>query len=191
VGDVFYNNLGDPLNASRNVVQSPLRANLVGMTTFYADLAGEQLPAVSYVVPANLDAGHPGNSAPAYYENFVRQLVADVQAHPSVWASTAIVVTTDEGGGFFDTGHIQQLDFFGDGPRIPLFVVSPYAKKGYVDHVYHDHASVLKFIERNWGLAPLSSRSRDRLPNPVASVPDPYLPANAPAIGDLSSLFAF
>src|SRR5262249_46354815 len=85
LGDIFYNNLGDPLNASSNIVQGPLRANLAGMTTFYADLAREQLPAVSYIVPANLDAGHPGNSAPAYYESFVQRLVADVQAHPQVW----------------------------------------------------------------------------------------------------------
>lgn len=191
LGQITYNNIGDPLNGSKNVVEGPLRKNLVGMNSFYSDLASNQLPAVSYVVPANLDAGHPGNSAPAYYENFVSQLVKDIQANPGLWAETAIIVTTDEGGGFFDTGHIQQLDFFGDGPRIPLFVVSPFAKKGYVDHVYHDHASILKFIERNWGLAPLSTRSRDRLPNPVPNAKDPYIPANAPAIGDLTTLFAF
>jgi phospholipase C len=191
LGQIVYNNIGDPLNGSKNVVESPLRQNLVGMNTFYKDLAANSLPAVSYVVPANLDAGHPGNSAPAYYENFVSQLVKDVQAHPALWAQTAIIVTTDEGGGFFDTGRIQQLDFFGDGPRIPLFVVSPYAKRGHVDHVYQDHASILKFIERNWGLAPLSGRSRDRLPNPVSGVTDPYMPVNAPAIGDLTSLFNF
>jgi len=68
--------------------------------------------------------------------------------------------------------------------------VSPYAKKGYVDHVYHDHASILKFIEYNWGLQPLSSRSRDNLPNPVNGS-NPYRPANQPAIGDLTTLFDF
>ena len=65
---------------------------------------------------------------------------------------TAIIVTTDEGGGHFDTGYIQTVDFFGDGPRIPMIVVSPYARTDYIDHTYHDHASVLKFIERNWRL---------------------------------------
>jgi hypothetical protein len=59
-----------------------------------------------------------------------------------------------------------------------------------VDHVYHDHASILKFIEYNWGLNPLSSRSRDNLPNPVQS-DHHYLPANQPAIGNLMSMFDF
>lgn len=113
-----------------------------------------------------------------------------VQAHPRLWRHTAILVTTDEGGGYFDSGPIQTVDFFGDGPRIPFIVVSPYARRGYVDHVYSDHASVLKFIERNWGLAPLSPRSRDNLPDPVMGA-DPYRPMNAPAVGDLDSLFDF
>jgi phospholipase C len=121
----------------------------------------------------------------------VKDLLEKVQANPALWQDTAVLITTDEGGGYFDTGYIQNLDFFGDGPRIPLLVVSPYAKKGHVDHVYHDHASILKFIERNWRLAPLSPRSRDRLPNPVAREDNPYLPLNAPAIGDLMSLFDF
>jgi phospholipase C len=69
--------------------------------------------------------------------------------------------------------------------------VSPYAKKGHVDHVYHDHASIAKFIEKNWRLPTLSKRSRDNLPNPVKNEHNAYLPANQPAIGDLTSLFNF
>lgn len=63
-------------------------------------------------------------------------------------------------------------------------------KKGHVDHVYQDHASILKFIEYNWKLKPLSSRSRDNLPNPVHSE-HLYVPANQPAIGNLTSMFDF
>jgi hypothetical protein len=70
-------------------------------------------------------------------------------------------------------------------------VVSRFAKPGHVDHTYTDHVSILKFIEANWKLPPLSARSRDRLPNPVADARNPYLPANPPAIGDLMPLFAF
>ncbi|POZ52778.1 alkaline phosphatase family protein [Methylovulum psychrotolerans] len=188
---VVYNSIGDPHNASANVVNTPaLRAHLQGMDSFLTDIDQETLPAVSFVVPKNLVSGHPGYSAPVRYELFINDLVAAVQAKPALWANTAIIVTTDEGGGYFDSGVIQNLDFFGDGPRIPLLVVSPYAKKGYVDHVYHDHASILKFIEYNWSLSPLSARSRDNLPNPVAG-PNPYLPANQPAVGDLTSLFNF
>ena len=98
---------------------------------------------------------------------------------------------TDEGGGHFDTGYIQSLDFFGDGPRIPMLVVSPYARHGTVEHTYYDHASVLKFIEHNWRLPPLSTRSRDSLPNTVTLAGNPYQPINSPAVGDLMSMFAF
>ncbi len=72
-----------------------------------------------------------------------------------------------------------------------LIAVSPFAKKGFVDHTYADHASILKFIERNWGLSPLSARSRDNLPNPVVRVAEPYFPSNSPAIGDLMEIFEF
>lgn len=186
----IYNAIGDPLNASSNVVNTPaLKKNLAGFDTFIKDVSAGTLPEVSFVVPKDLVSGHPGYSAPAYYEQFVNGLVGLVQSTPA-WANTAIIITTDEGGGYFDTGAIQTVDFFGDGPRIPLLVVSPYAKKGYVDHVYHDHASILKFIEYNWGLNPLSARSRDNLQNPVQQGSS-YIPTNSPAIGDLTSMFSF
>ena len=187
---VTYNSLGDPLNASANVQgNAALKANLVGLDTFYNDVSGGTLPAVSFVVPKNLDSGHPGYSVPGKYELFLKDLITKVQASGE-WASTAIVITTDEGGGNFDTGRIQPLDFFGDGPRIPLVVVSPYAKKGYVDHTYNDHVSVLKFIEHNWNVAPLASDTRDALPAPVQAK-GAYVPSNGPAIGDMMSLFDF
>jgi acid phosphatase len=188
---LLYNSIGDPHNGSSTVVNSSLRNNLKGLASFYQDVSQGTLPAVSYVVPKNLDSGHPGYSAPPRYEVFIKDLIARVQANPQLWQSTAILVTTDEGGGYFDTGRIQNLDFFGDGPRIPLIVVSPFARQGHVDHVYNDHASILKFIEHNWKLRPLSDRSRDRLPNPFVFDDDEYLPVNSPAIGDLTSLFEF
>ncbi len=86
---------------------------------------------------------------------------------------------------------MQPLDFFGDGPRIPFLVVSPYSRGGKVVHTYTDHVSILKFIERNWGLKPLTARSRDNLPNPVLQAAHPYVPANMPAIGDLFDMFDF
>ena len=188
-----YNTIGDPLVASSNIQGSAsLKAGLAGLTTLYADIAGNTLPAVSFVVPKNLDSGHPGYSVPAKYELFLQDLIAKVKANPALWAHTAIIITTDEGGGHFDTGYIQSVDFFGDGPRIPMIVVSPYARTNYIDHTYHDHASVLKFIERNWRLAPLSKRSRDNLPNPISAAANPYQPTNkTPAVGDLTTLFAF
>jgi phospholipase C len=186
-----YNDVGDPLVGSQIVMTTPkLRAGLVGLNQFETDVATNQLPDVSFLVPKNLDSGHPGYSVLASYEAFVRAIVTRIQSHPQIWRHTAILVTTDEGGGYFDSGFIQVLDFFGDGPRIPFIVVSPYARQGYVDHVYSDHASILKFIERNWSVPPLSRRSRDNLPDPVMGA-DPYRPMNTPSVGDLRSLFDF
>jgi phospholipase C len=70
-------------------------------------------------------------------------------------------------------------------------VVSPYSTGGHVVHSYTDHASILKFIERNWHLLPLTGRSRDNLPNPHAYRDNPYVPVNSPAIGDLFDMFDF
>ena len=75
--------------------------------------------------------------------------------------------------------------------RIPLLVVSPYTDAGHISHSYADHVSILKFIEHNWGLPTISSRSRDNLKNPVSTVSNPYVPTNSPAIDDLFDLFDF
>ena len=96
----------------------------------------------------------------------------------------------DEGGGYYDTGYVQPLDFFGSGSRIPLIVVSNYRKGGHISHTYTDHVSILKFIEANWNVPPITKRSRDNLPNPVVGA-DAYKPTNGPAIGDLMDPFNF
>ncbi len=187
-----YNYTGDPLVASKAVMTHPeLRSRLQGLAALRRDIASGALPAVTFVVPKSLDSGHPGYSIVASYEAFLRDVIGAVQANKSLWSHTAIIATTDEGGGFFDSGYIQVVDFFGDGPRVPLWVISPYARRGHVDHVYHDHASILKFIEYNWKLPPLSQRSRDNLPNPQVNPADPYRPLNSPAVGDLRTLFDF
>jgi phospholipase C len=106
-------------------------------------------------------------------------------------AQTAMIITFDEGGGFYDSSYIQPLDFFGDGPRIPLIIISEFTKGGHISHTYADHVSILKFIERNWHLRPLTGRSRDNFPNPVAGKDNPYVPSNSPAISDLFDMFRF
>ena len=190
-GDL-YCSICDPLTHSTAVMTTSLRANLQGLDALYRDLGDEKtLPAVSFVIPPNPESGHPAYSMVAALERFVKELVVKVQANPSIWNKTAILITTDEGGGNYDGGYIQILDFFGDGTRIPFLAVSPFAKKGYVDHTYYDHVSLLKFIERNWRLPPLSERSRDNLPNPEMRALDPYVPGNRPALGDLMNLFQF
>ena len=118
-------------------------------------------------------------------------IVDHLNANPALMAETAFIITFDEGGGFYDSGYIQPIDFFGDGPRIPLIVVSNFSRGGHISHTYTDHVSILKFIERNWHLKPLTDRSRDNLPNPKSDDDNPYVPRNSPAIGDLFDLFDF
>jgi phospholipase C len=176
---------------ARSIMTTSLRQNLVDLEQFYTDVGNNQLPAVSFLKPDVLLDGHPGSSTPPLYEAFVRKIVNAVKANSQLWSDTAILITFDEGGGLYDSGYIQPIDFFGDGPRTVLIAVSPFAKRGHVDHTYADHASILKFIEWNWNLQPLSSRSRDSLPNPISLPNAPYFPTNSPAIGDLQTMFDF
>ncbi|HEX4510419.1 MAG TPA: alkaline phosphatase family protein [Burkholderiaceae bacterium] len=186
-----YCGICDPLRGYTSVMTGADAQKLTNYGAFQDDLAAGTLPSVSFVRPFEALAGHPGDSTQNLYELFLQDLVAQVQANPSLWATTAIVMTEDEGGGYYDSGYIQPVDFFGDGTRIPFIVVSPFAKKGFVDHTYYDHASIAKFIEANWGTTKISARSRDNLPNPVASKGDPYVPVNGPAVGDLMNMFDF
>lgn len=180
----------NPLQFTKSIMTTPLRTNIQDVSNFYADLAANALPSVSFIRPYEGYAGHPADSSLSSYEDFISNVINAVRQRDAVFNDTAIIATMDEGGGYYDSGYIQILDFFGDGTRIPLVMVSPYAKAGYVDHTYYDHASILKFIEENWNLKPLSPRSRDNLPNPVQA-PGSYAPGNSPAIGDLMNLFDF
>ncbi|MGB7045221.1 MAG: alkaline phosphatase family protein [Methylocella sp.] len=166
-------------------------AHLLDTADLYTSIANGTLPAVSYVKPSGLVDGHPASSKLILFEGFVKKIVTEVQANPKLWAETAIMITFDEGGGYWDSGYIQPLNFFGDGTRIPMIVVSPYSKGGHISHGYADHVSTLKFIEVNWGLTPLTKRSRDNLPNPLTKKSNPYVPVNSPAISDLMDLFNF
>jgi phospholipase C len=121
----------------------------------------------------------------------VNKIMDHLTANRDLFASTVLFITMDEGGGMYDPGYIQPLDFFGDGPRIPLIAVSPLTRGGHISHTYTDHVSILKFIERNSRREPLTNRSRDNFPNPVALPFNPYVPLNSPAIGDLFDLFHF
>jgi phospholipase C len=187
-----YCGICDPMQYSSQIMTNPqLRANVQhGLSDFDAEASAGTLPSVSFLKPGD-DDGHPGYSTLAAFEQFVTHAVDEVQNNPSLWSNTAIFVTFDEGGGYYDSGYIQPVSFFGDGTRVPMIAISPYAKPGYISHTYTDHVSLLKFIERNWELSPLSSRSLDRLPNPTSTSSNPYVPTNRPAIGDLFDMFDF
>ena len=166
-------------------------AHLKDTTDLYSDIKNGTLPAVSFVKPSGWVDGHPASSKIDLFEGFVKKIVDGVKANPKLWSDTAIFITFDEGGGYYDSGYVQPLDYFGDGTRIPMIVVSAYSTGGHIAHAYSDHVSILKFIEYNWGLKPLTARSRDNLPYPFAGRRNPYVPLNGPAISDLSELFHF
>ena len=188
-----YCNICNPFQYDSSIMAnaSIRKAHIQDTSDLYEDIARGTLPAVSFVKPSGLVDGHPSSSKLNLFEGFAKKIVDAVKANPQLWKDTAILITFDEGGGYYDSGYVQPLDFFGDGTRIPLLVVSPYTKAGHISHDYSDHVSILKFIERNWGLAPVTRRSRDNFPNPVASERNPYVPLNTPAISDLFELFDF
>lgn len=166
-------------------------AHIKDTTDFFTAVDNGTLPAVSFVKPDGLLDGHPASSKEDLFEGMVKKIVDHLTANQELFASTALFITMDESGGYYDSGYIQPLDFFGDGPRIPLIAVSPFTRGGRISHTYSDHVSILKFIERNWGLQPLTNRSRDRFPNPILDEDNPYVPLNSPALGDLFDLFHF
>jgi phospholipase C len=187
----LYCSICNPFQYATSIMTTPLRGHLRDLADLQNDVARGTLPAVSYIKPNATFDGHPASSTWALFEQFTAGILNQLFAHPKLWASTAVLITTDEGGGYYDSGYVQPTSFFGDGTRIPLIVVSPYAKRGAVDHTYSDHNSILKFIERNWRLRPLSRRSLDNLPNPRTAAGNPYVPVNGPAVGDLFTLFDF
>lgn len=124
---------------------------------FVAALRTGQLPAVSFVKPYGLDNEHPGYTDLITGENHVKQLIDAVRSSPA-WKRTAIIITYDEHGGFWDHVAPPLVDRWGPGARVPALVISPFARKGHVDHHRYDTTSILALIEHRWGLAPLSSR---------------------------------
>jgi len=188
--DGIYCNICNPFEYQLNY--PAMRADhMRDVTDLFNDLKNGTLPAVSYVKPDGAMDGHPATSKFDLFEAFTRNIIELAQANKELWESTAIFVTVDEGGGYYDSGFIQPVDFFGTGPRIPMIAVSPFSRGGHISHVYNEHSSFVKFVERNWYLGKLSQRSRDNLPNPRMDEDNPYVPVNMPAIGDLFDLFDF
>jgi len=187
-----YCNICNPFEYEANY-PTVIPDHMRDVTDLFTDLKNGTLPAVSYVKPDGTMDGHPASSKWTLFEAFAKNIIELAQSNPEQWAETAIFVTVDEGGGYYDSGFIQPVDFFGTGPRIPMIAVSPYSTGGHVSHTYAEHSSFVKFVERNWMIeGKLSDRSRDNLANPIQDDEDNvYIPRNMPAIGDLFDLFNF
>jgi phospholipase C len=187
-----YCNICNPFQYDTSIMANAAvrTKHIQDLANLYSDIENGTLPAVSITKPSGFVDGHPSSSKLNLFEGYVKKIV-DKVANSAYADDTAIFITFDEGGGYYDSGYVQPLDFFGDGTRIPFLVVSKYSKGGRVAHNYSDHVSILKFIERNWNLPPVTKRSRDNFPNPFALPVNPYVPLNTPAISDLFELFDF
>ena len=188
-----YCDICNPFSYASSIMGNPQQRvkHIKDAIDFFSELGQGRLPSIAYVKPDSLVDGHPASSKLDLFEGMLENIVDKLKAHPKLFKETALIVTFDEGGGYWNSGTFTPLDFFGDGPRIPLVVVSPYSRGGKVVHSYNDHASVVKFIERNWHMGPLTARSRDNLPNPKMDKKNPYIPKNVPAVGDLFDMFDF
>jgi phospholipase C len=186
-----YCNICNPFQYDTSIMANPTvrQQHIQDTANLYNDITNGTLPAVSIVKPSGIVDGHPASSKLDLFEGFSKKIVDMVESSQYA-GDTAIFITEDEGGGYYDSGYVQPLDFFGDGTRIIFIVVSPFSKGGRVTHNYADHVSIDKFIERNWNLPPITNRSRDNFPNPITAG-NPYVPVNGPAISDLFELFDF
>ena len=129
--------------------------HVVSDAQFAEDAKNGNLPAVSWLVTGEANE-HPPRSVCKGENWTVRQLNALMQGPD--WSSTAVFITWDDFGGFYDHVPPPSVSTYGLGPRVPLIIISPYAKKGYVSHMQYEFSSFLKFAETRFGLLPLGNR---------------------------------
>jgi phospholipase C len=123
---------------------------------FLTDAESGQLPAMIWLfAPGAINEHPPENSCAG--ENWTVQVLNAVMQGP-VWNSTVVFITWDDFGGLYDHVPPPQLDQFGLGPRVPLLIISPFSKPGYISHTLYEHSSILKFVETRYGLPPLTAR---------------------------------
>jgi phospholipase C len=159
--------------------------NLASNRQFLRDLNSTNLPSVTWVMPMANESEHPPADVLVGERYIVRYVNAIMQSQ--YWNSTAIFITWDDYGGFYDHVAPQQLDKYGLGFRVPCLVISPYAKLGFIDHTQTDFVSMLKFIEDTYTLQPLTSRDANNTnmmeafdfnqqPRTPLILPGPYVP---------------
>jgi phospholipase C len=115
------------------------------------------LPAVSFVKPIGEVNEHPGYANVLDGERHVEELISAIRNSPD-WKNTAIIITYDENGGFWDHVSPPVVDRWGPGTRVPTLIISPFSRGGHIDHTFYETTSILAFIERRWKLTPLSTR---------------------------------
>jgi phospholipase C len=133
------------------------REHLKDEKDFLAAVANGTMPSVSFIKPLGPDNEHPGYAALLRGQLHVADLVRRIRSS-AAWNDTVIVITYDEHGGRWDHVAPPVVDRWGPGSRVPTIIVSPFARKGYIDHTEYDTTSILKLIEETFGAAPLNQR---------------------------------
>lgn len=139
----------------RFVDNRSLNSNIVDLVKYFQDLNSNNFPAVSYIVAPNSDESSPRDAKAG--QEFVASLVLALMKSKH-WEDSVFVLTYRESGGWYD--HVKPPVLNGEryGFRVPTLIISPFAKEGYVDSTIYDSTSILKFIEYNYDLSPLSTR---------------------------------
>jgi len=163
----YYANFADGTQAKAD--------HLKDEADFIAAATAGSLPAVSFVKPLGINNEHPGYADIITGENHTIDLINAVRNGPN-WKDAVIIVTYDENGGFWDHVAPPTIDRWGPGTRTPAIIISPFAKKGFVDKTQYETVSILSFIEKRWSLPPLTDR--DRNASPLANALDFTLSAN-------------
>ena len=145
-------------NAIRHIRYGHDWQYVVPTAQFMTDAVNGNLPTVSWIVtPARVSEHAPASVCVG--ENWTVQMLNSLMRGPD-WSSTAVFLTWDDFGGFYDHVPPQQIDGYGLGFRVPLLVISPYAKKGYIDHTQYEFSSMLRFAEDELGLPTLTNRDK-------------------------------
>jgi phospholipase C len=142
----------------------PTSTHLQDDAKFYTDLTGGTLPAVSFIKPVGIDNDHPSYAALSEGEANTQKYIQALCASP-YWQNTAVIITYDENGGRWDHVTPPKIDQWGPGTRVPMIIMSPYAKANNVDHTQYETVSILSFIEHLFNLPSLTSR--DAQANPL------------------------
>jgi phospholipase C len=122
---------------------------------FLADIEAGRLPRVAFYKPTAKLNAHPGYTDVLSGDMHIADVIKRIRKNPQLWKDVAIIVTYDENGGFWDHVAPPAGDRWGPGSRVPTIIVSPFSRKGFVDHTLYDTTSILKFITLRFGLQPL------------------------------------
>lgn len=151
----YYKNFADGTQAKKD--------HLKDEADMRAAIANNTLPAVTFFKPLGDDNEHPGYTDLAKGEGYTVDLINTIRNSP-IWNDCVIIITYDEHGGYWDHVAPPAIDKWGPGTRVPGIIISPFAKTGFVDDTQYETLSILAFIEKRWGLTPLTSRDANANP---------------------------